>query len=94
MLIYYLQLKMHLPDSHSLKEKRGVLKSMIKRMSDQFNISILETDHQDIWQTTVVSFAWLVQNQKTGQQQLEEIRKFISYQYPQLDIEKEVLEIL
>ncbi len=85
---------MHLPDSHSLKEKRGVLKSMIKRMGQRFNISILEADHQDVWQSTLVSITWLAQNQKIGQQQLEEIRKFIINQYPQLDIEEEVLEIL
>ncbi|OJX41360.1 MAG: hypothetical protein BGO78_01090 [Chloroflexi bacterium 44-23] len=94
MNIFYLQLKLHLQNANSLKEKRGVLKSMVKRTGQKFNISIVEADFQDVWKSSLVSLVWLSQNNKLGQQQLEEIRKFISIEYPQLELEEEVLEIL
>ena len=49
MHIGLLTLEIHLPESHSLKEKRVVLRSLKDRLK-KFNISIAECDHQDLWQ--------------------------------------------
>jgi uncharacterized protein YlxP (DUF503 family) len=49
MHIGLLTLEIHLPESHSLKEKRHVLRSLKDRLK-KFNISIAECDHQDLWQ--------------------------------------------
>ncbi|MEO0093604.1 MAG: DUF503 domain-containing protein [candidate division WOR-3 bacterium] len=35
---------------HSLKEKRRVLLSLTQKLHNQFNISIAEVAHQDLWQ--------------------------------------------
>jgi uncharacterized protein YlxP (DUF503 family) len=42
--------ELHLPGSHSLKEKRHVLKSLKDRLHNRFNVSAAETDHHDLWQ--------------------------------------------
>jgi uncharacterized protein YlxP (DUF503 family) len=39
-----------LPGCSSLKEKRSVIKSMKDRLHRQFNLSVAETDHQDLHQ--------------------------------------------
>jgi len=39
-----------LGSGHSLKEKRSVLLSLIKKLQNQFNISIAEVNYQDLWQ--------------------------------------------
>ena len=49
MHIGLLTLEIHLPEAHSLKEKRLVLRSLKDRLR-KFNISIAECDHQDLWQ--------------------------------------------
>lgn len=36
----------------SLKEKRGVVRSLKDRLHNRFNISVAETGHQDLWQRT------------------------------------------
>ena len=46
-----------LRESHSLKDKRRVLKSLKDTLSNKFNISVAETDEQDVWQTAEVGLA-------------------------------------
>ncbi len=38
----------------SLKEKRRILKSLMTRLPQQFNVAIAEVDYQDIWQTAEI----------------------------------------
>ncbi len=40
----------HLTASHSLKEKRRVLRRLKDRLRGRFNVSVAEIDHQDLWQ--------------------------------------------
>ncbi len=40
----------HLPGCASLKEKRGVLKSMKDRLHNQYNVSVAETAYHDVHQ--------------------------------------------
>ena len=46
------KLKIHIPGSQSLKDKRSILKSLMARLQKQFNISIAEVDDHDLWQMT------------------------------------------
>lgn len=42
--------QIHLPGVASLKEKRQVLRGLKDRLRDQYNVSVAEIDHQDLWQ--------------------------------------------
>lgn len=53
MHIGLLTLEIHLPDAHSLKDKRVVLRSLKDRLR-KFNVSVAEYDHQDLWQRAAV----------------------------------------
>lgn len=46
-----LQVTLHLEASHSLKDKRQVVRSIKDRLRSRYNISIAEVDDQDVWQT-------------------------------------------
>ena len=45
-----LTLEIHLPYSHSLKEKRAVLRKIRDRLRSRFNVAVAELDHRDVWQ--------------------------------------------
>ncbi|HEX4634235.1 MAG TPA: DUF503 domain-containing protein [Gemmatimonadales bacterium] len=47
--------ELHLPACHSLKDKRQVLKSLKDRLHREYNISVAETAHQDLWQRAELS---------------------------------------
>ncbi|HWB42444.1 MAG TPA: DUF503 domain-containing protein [Gemmatimonadales bacterium] len=48
---------LHLPNCHSLKEKRGVLKPLTTGLRRHLNVSVAETGHQDLWQRAEIACA-------------------------------------
>ena len=44
-------------DSHSLKDKRQVLKSVIEKVRGRFNVSVAETGALDLWQRAEIGIA-------------------------------------
>lgn len=57
MVVGVLQLTLFLPENHSLKGKRGVIKKIKARVSNEFNVSVSECDDQDLWQRAVLGVA-------------------------------------
>lgn len=53
MHIGLLTLEIHIPDAHSLKEKRFVLRSLKDRLR-RFNVAVAECDHQELWQRAML----------------------------------------
>ncbi|HKT10588.1 MAG TPA: DUF503 domain-containing protein [Terriglobia bacterium] len=49
-----LTLEIHLPYSHSLKEKRAVLRKIRDRLRSRFNIAVAELEHRDVWQVATL----------------------------------------
>ena len=47
--------ELHLNGCASLKDKRQVIKSLKDRLHQRFNVSVAETDHQDLWQRAELS---------------------------------------
>ncbi|PYP37218.1 MAG: DUF503 domain-containing protein [Gemmatimonadetes bacterium] len=50
MIVGVMTWELHIAASHSLKEKRQVLKSLKDRLHHRFNVSAAETAHHDLWQ--------------------------------------------
>lgn len=57
MIIGTCRLKLTIYESDSLKYKRNVLKSILERLKNKFNISIAEIDLNDTWQSSIIGFA-------------------------------------
>lgn len=57
MVVGVLKLTVYLPENHSLKGKRGVIKKIKARVANSFNVSVSECDAQDLWQRAVLGFA-------------------------------------
>ena len=49
--------ELHVHGSHSLKAKRGVVRSIVSRVRNQFNVSVAEVGGQDTWQRAVIGLA-------------------------------------
>ena len=59
-----LQLSIRLSESHSLKEKRQVVKSLVAQLHNRFNVSAAEVADQELWQSGVVGIACLSNDKK------------------------------
>ena len=64
-----LTLDIHVEDSHSLKEKRHVVKSLKDRLRERFNVSVAEIDGLDSWQHSVIA-AVTVSNDRVHAEQV------------------------
>ncbi len=52
-----LSIGLYLPGNSSLKEKRQVLQSLKMKLGNKFNISVAETDYQDLRQRAELTVA-------------------------------------
>ena len=64
MVIGFLFLEIYFPYSHSLKEKRKILKSFKDRIKKKFNVAFAELDFQDKWQRTRIGVVTLNSHKK------------------------------
>ena len=64
-------------ESHSLKEKRMILKGLKERIRSKFNVSVSELDKQDKWQAAILGFAMLNSDQRHIDQAFQYILTFI-----------------
>ncbi|MBL7032089.1 MAG: DUF503 domain-containing protein [Nitrospira sp.] len=59
MIVGLLTLDLHIPEANSLKSKRKILKSLIERIKNKFNVSVAEVDSQNLWQRSVIGIAYV-----------------------------------
>lgn len=62
---------------HSLKEKRMVVKSIIDKVKNKFNVSIAEVDTQDYHQTITIGIACVSNDNRHADSMLNEVLNFI-----------------
>ncbi len=55
MTVGLLTLELRLDHSHSLKDKRQVVKSLKDRLRGKFNVAVSEVDAQELWQRAVLA---------------------------------------
>ena len=94
MIIGICQIDLHLPDSHSLKNKRSIVRSIVARVSQNFNVSIVELDHQDFWQSTRLGVACISNQSAYAHRQLERIVRWIEQNRPDVDLVDYQIELL
>ena len=50
MYVGALRIELYMPQCRTLKEKRQVVRSIIDRTRNRFNVAVAEVDKQDLWQ--------------------------------------------
>jgi len=63
MVIGICTLQLIIEGSNSLKDKRQVIKSILDRVRDKFNISAAEVDDLDSWRRATLGFACVSKDQ-------------------------------
>ncbi len=89
-----LTLTLYLPDCHSLKEKRGRIKPIIARLRKEFNVSVVESDHQDSWQSCQLLIACAASDGIIAEKTLGQVITFYENHWPDLPLTDEKIEII
>jgi uncharacterized protein len=70
-----LTLEIRVEDSHSLKDKRHVVKSLKDRLRHKFNVSVAEIDYQDLWQRALVAAVTVAPDQSRAELVLQSVER-------------------
>ena len=94
MFIGVSQITLHLPDSQSLKDKRQIIKSVIARVRNRFEVSIAEVEDQDRWQIAVLGVSCVSNSKQHAEEILSHVRRYIEETRPDLVITDTEIEII
>lgn len=80
--------------AHSLKDKRRILKSILVRIRREYNVSVAEIDHHDLWQTAVIGLATVGNDSRYLHGLLEKSVDWLETNRPDLPISGYSIEII
>ena len=78
------QITLHLPGCHSLKEKRQVIKSVMARVRQQFEVAIAEVDEQDRWQIAKIGVCCVSNSSQHIDEKMGRVRRYIEETRPDI----------
>ncbi|RMG87859.1 MAG: DUF503 domain-containing protein [Chloroflexi bacterium] len=87
-------IELYLPGMSSLKDKRRILKSLLTRMRNTFNVAAAEVGHQDKWQVALISFTTVSNSAAYTQRVLEDVLRWIDGAFPDIQVMSEEIDLL
>ena len=93
MIIGSCKVYLNVPFSHSLKEKRMVVKSIIQKVKNKFNVSIAEVEDQDIHQSIIIGFVEVTTTTAHANSMVQSVINFID-EVSEADLMDTYIEIL
>ena len=85
--------RLRAPWVHSLKEKRMIVKSLVAKLRNRYNVSASEIDEQDTHQSIVIGVAAIVPHNAFADSLMEDISQFVeeNTEAEIIDEEREIL---
>lgn len=77
MTVGLLSLEIYIPMSLSLKDKRKIVKSVLERLHNRFNVSAAETGYQEKWQRAHLAIALVSGKKSFVEQSLQKVFDFL-----------------
>lgn len=87
-------LELDLAGVESLKEKRGIIKSLLARLHNTFNVSTSEVDRQDIPDSAVIAFAVVTTATNHAHSSVSNIMNWIEKNAQDVMIVDQIIEIV
>jgi hypothetical protein len=81
MVVAAARLTLLIPDNHSLKGKRKVVKSLIEKVRHRFDAAVAEVDDHDLWQKAQVGVAVVGNDATRLAARLDQIMHFMEEQH-------------
>ena len=93
MIIGICTCEIYIFNANSLKSKRSVVKSIIEKSKNRFNISIAEVGENDKWQKSIIVFSTISNDQRLVEETIEKVINFFD-SYSEIEIINIKREIL
>jgi uncharacterized protein YlxP (DUF503 family) len=73
-----LEIVLLIRESHSLKSRRRVVKSLIDRIRSRFNVSVADVGDQNLWQRAVIGVAVVANDGRFVNEVLSKVLSLVS----------------
>ncbi|GAC1638424.1 MAG: DUF503 domain-containing protein [Herpetosiphon sp.] len=93
MVLGSLVLHLRLPGSHSLKDKRQIVKSVLVRLRNEFNVSAAEVGDQDTWQSAVLGIVGVSNDRRYIRGQLDAVVDWLAEHRPDAEVVDTEIEL-
>ena len=80
-----LTVDLRIPDSHSLKEKRGTVKHLVEACRSRFDVAAAEVGFQDQWQRSELGFAAVSGSPGQVESVLDSVERFV-WSHPEVEV--------
>ncbi len=90
------KIKLRLPENLSLKGKRQVIKPIVARVGNKFNVSVAEVSDQDLWQLSTLGISFISDDSRFTNEVLSKVVDFITnsgFDVEILDYEIEIIPV-
>ncbi len=71
------EVEIRIPDSHSLKDRRQVVRSLLDGARNRFSVSAAEVGGQDTWQRATLGFAVVASSAHLAEEVIDELDRFL-----------------
>ena len=88
------RIELRLPENQSLKGKRQVIKSIITRLRNNYNVSVAEIDNQGLWQLATLGITCVSNHRRHADEILSNVVRFIIQNYPNVEMLSSKVEVL
>jgi uncharacterized protein YlxP (DUF503 family) len=85
MFVASLTVELHLPASHSLKDKRSVLRPILDGCRHRFAVAAAEVGHQDLWQRSTLGMATVSGSAGQAREVLDAVERFV-WSFPEIEV--------
>jgi uncharacterized protein YlxP (DUF503 family) len=94
MFVGAVRITLHLPESQSLKDKRQVVRSLLSRLRNQFEVAAAEVQSQDKRQLAVLGLACVSGDASHVEEVLDHAVRYIEETRPDVEVADVQLEVL
>ena len=88
------QVSLRLPENASLKDKRQIVKSIVSRVRNKFEVAVAEVDDNDNWYLVTIGISAISNDKRHTNQVLSNVVAFIERSRPEAEMLDYTIELI
>ena len=85
MFVLALEVDVHIADSQSLKDKRGVIRSIVDGARHRYHVAAAEVGDENLWQRAQLGFAAVSNSQRHTTEVIDQVSRFV-WSFPEIAV--------
>jgi len=86
--------ELEIAESSSLKDKRQVVRSLVSRLKNRFNVAVAEVDYQDSWRNTALGIVCVSNSAGHAERMLQEVIRYTTETRLDAEIGEHVIDVI